>query len=303
MTAALLALLAGYGAFLAYTGARLGWRGIGPSPGPGTFAAESRGVVGVSGLRNRTNDWLAQAGLEGVSPPELLAAVGTVGVLGAVGTFVLFGGVVVAAMGGVLAAAAPVAVARQRRRAHREVAQEAWPRMIEEIRVLTSSAGRSVPQALFEAGERSSHELRPAFQAAHREWLISTDLARATDVLKARLADPTADAACETLLVAHQLGGADLAARLEDLAADRRAGVAHRRDARAQQAGARFARRFVLVVPLGMAVAGLSVGTGRDAYATPEGQLAVIVGLALTAACWVWAGRIMRLPQEERVFR
>jgi hypothetical protein len=28
----------------------------------------------------------------------------------------------------------------------------------------------------------------------------------------------------------------------------------------------------------------------------------VVVAIALVVACWVWAGRIMVLPEEERVF-
>ena len=32
------------------------------------------------------------------------------------------------------------------------------------------------------------------------------------------------------------------------------------------------------------------------------GQVLVIVGIAMVAACWAWAGRLMRLPVEERVF-
>ena len=64
----------------------------------------------------------------------------------------------------------------------------------------------------------------------------------------------------------------------------------------------RFARWFVLIVPLGMALAGLSIGNGRDAYATGTGQLLVVMALLLIISCWVWAGRIMRLPVEERVF-
>ncbi len=76
--------------------------------------------------------------------------------------------------------------------------------MLEEIRILTSSVGRSIPQALFEVGRRAPVELRPAFEAAHREWLLTTDFESAVSVLKAALADPTADAACETLLVAHR---------------------------------------------------------------------------------------------------
>lgn len=64
----------------------------------------------------------------------------------------------------------------------------------------------------------------------------------------------------------------------------------------------RFARRFVLIVPLGMTLAGLSIGTGRQAYRTAGGQLAVATGLAVVAGCWWWAGRLMKLPEEERVF-
>jgi tight adherence protein B len=55
-------------------------------------------------------------------------------------------------------------------------------------------------------------------------------------------------------------------------------------------------------VPLGMTLAGLSIGTGREAYRTLGGQLAVAAGLLVVAACWLWAGRLMKLPTEERVF-
>jgi tight adherence protein B len=50
-----------------------------------------------------------------------------------------------------------------------------------------------------------------------------------------------------------------------------------------------------------MALVGLTIGDGRAAYASPSGQLAVVAGVAVTAACWVWATAIMRLPEDERV--
>ncbi|MGH9061680.1 MAG: type II secretion system F family protein, partial [Acidimicrobiales bacterium] len=152
-------------------------------------------------------------------------------------------------------------------------------------------------------GRRGPSELRPAFAAAEREWLVSTDFARTVAVLKDGLDDPTADAACETLLGAHEIGGTDQDRRLAALAEDRVQDLQGRRDAAARQAGVKFARRFVLLVPLGMAVAGLSIGTGRSAYETPLGQAAVLVGIAAVVACWWWAGRLMRLPDTERVFR
>lgn len=290
--ALLLALAGAYGVHLLYTAVVLRWRGLGPGPRAERAATRPRGV----------QDWLAQAGLDEVRPAEFAAVVGVLGLVGAALGFAVFGGPLPALALGAFAASFPVASYRNRRRTRRAVAQEAWPRMIEEIRILTGSLGRSVPQALFEVGRRGPVEMRPAFEAAHREWLISTDFARTTTVLKDRLADPTADATCETLLVAHEVGGSDLDRRLRDLIEDRIQDVQGRKDARAKQAGVRFARSFVLIVPLGMAAAGISVGEGRDAYRTGLGQVAVVLAIGLTVLCWLWAGSIMRIPEEERVF-
>jgi tight adherence protein B len=290
----LLSLCAVAGAFYLYTAVALGWRGLGLGPAPARAAARPP-VAPVS-------DWLVQAGLDEVDPRQF--AVVTAGLAGA-GTVVglaVFGAPLPAVVLGLCLATAPAASYRVRRAQRRAAAQESWPRLIEEIRILTSSLGRSVPQALFEAGQRAPESLRPAFVAAQREWVLSTDFARTVRVLKAGLADPTADAACETLLVAHEVGGTDLDRRLEALIEDRVIDVQGRKDALSKQAGVRFARRFVLLVPLGMALVGMSIGEGRAAYATPWGQVMVVIGIAAVVACWVWAGRLLALPEEERVF-
>jgi tight adherence protein B len=292
--ALVLAAVAAYGIFLVYTSVAFGWRGVGIGPRVAPSAAASP--------RRRWRTAMTQAGLDDVPTAELAAVVGALAVGGVLLGWTMFGAAVPALLLGVVGAALPMASFRQRRAARRRAAQEAWPRLIEEIRVLTSSVGRSIPQALFEVGRRGPAELRPAFDAAHREWLITTDFGRTIEVLKARLADPTADAACETLLVAFEVGGADLDQRLEALADDRRADSQGRKDARARQAGVRFARRFTLIVPLGMALTGLTIGDGRAAYQTAEGQLAVVSALALMGGCWFWASRYLRLPESERVF-
>lgn len=292
LVALLVALAGAYGVHLLYTAVALRWTGVAPGPRATRKVRTRRGP----------QDWLVQAGLDGVQPGEFLAVVGVLGLVGAAFGYLIFAAPIPALALGTFAASFPIASYRNRRRTRRTVAQEAWPRMIEEIRILTGSLGRSVPQALFEVGRRGPEEMRPAFDAAHREWLISTDFPRTVAVLKDRLADPTADATCETLLVAHEIGGSDLDSRLRDLIEDRIQDVQGRKDARAKQAGVRFARAFVLVVPLGMAAAGVSVGEGREAYSSPGGQLAVLVAIGMIIGCWMWAGSIMRLPEEERVF-
>lgn len=222
--------------------------------------------------------------------------------VGAAVGFALFGGLLPSLVAGGLGSTFPAAAARAQAERRRAVARDAWPRLIEEMRVQVGSLGRSVPNALFVVGRRAPDELRPAFAAAEREWLVSTDFARTVAVLQESLADATADATLETLLVAHEVGGTDVERRLAALAEDRLQELQGRKDAEAEQAGVRFARRFVLLVPLGMTLAGLSIGTGREAYRTATGQVAVALGLAMVAACWVWAGRLMKLPEEERVF-
>ena len=292
MTAVAVAAIGAYGVYLLYTSIAFRWRGVGLTPRRPKVLPRRKPLA----------EWLAQAGLEGIRPGEFVTVMVVLFVAGGALTYALFGGVVSAFVAACFAATAPAVSHRTRRERIRAEAREAWPRLIEEMRLQTNSLGRSIPQALFDVGKRAPKELRPAFNAAEREWLISTDFERTVAVLKDRLADPTADAACETLLVAHEVGGSDIDRRLAALAEDRVQDLEGRKDARAKQAGVRFARRFVLVVPAGMALAGLSIGTGRAAYQTPLGQVLVVAGVAVVVACWMWAGGLLRLPSEERVF-
>ncbi len=292
MLGLLLAVIGAYGVFLLYSAVALRWTGLGFGP---RAASSGRGTTWA-------REWMVQAGLGEVRPAEFAGVMASLFLVGGALAFALFGGLLPALVAGAFAATFPVASYKSRRERRTADAREAWPRMIEEIRLLTSSLGRPIPQALLEVGRRGPVELRPAFAAAEREWLMSTDLARTTAVLKAGLADPTADAACETLLVAHEVGGSDVDRRLAALVEDRIQDLQGRKDAQAKQAGVRFARRFVLIVPLGMAVAGLSIGTGREAYQTLLGQLLVVAGIVVVVGCWLWAGRYLRLPEEQRVF-
>jgi tight adherence protein B len=287
-----LALVGAYGVHLAYTAVVFRWHGVSPGPAP----------VLTGSWRASLSGRLRRAGFEGARPAEVMAVVAVTASVGASLGYALFGGVLPPLAGAAAGTALPPVAGRARRERRAEQAREAWPRMIEEIRIRATTVGRSLPQALFETGERGSADMQPAFDAARREWLLGTDFARAVAVLKAELADATADTVCETLLVANEIGGTDVDRCLAALADDRMQDLQSRKDARSQQAGARFARRFVLVVPLGMAVVGLTIGSGRAAYKTPAGQLLVLAGLAMIASCWVWAGRIMRLPAEQRVF-
>lgn len=296
MIGVIAAALAGYGVFLLYTAAVFGWRGL--------FFVD-RGHDAPTRLpRQRARAWLERVGLSraGAGAGEVLGATVLIGVFGAVLAFALFGGLLPAALTGAFAASFPLASMRARRQRRLATAREQWPRLLEELRLLTGSLGRSIPQALFEVGRKAPPELGEAFALAEREWLLTTDFPGTLAVLRKRLADPTADAICETLAVAQEVGGGDLDGRLAELIEDRVVDLQARKESLSKQAGVRFARRFVLLVPLGMALAGLSIGTGRSAYETTAGQLAVAAGILAVVICWLWSGRLMRLPDAPRVF-
>jgi len=284
-----------YGMFLLVTALGYGWTGVGIGP--------SRLARIVAGVEQRFNTMMIESGLGDVGASQFLLATTAVGLVGGIIGGAAFGGILPPVAIGMCFAAMPAAGYRMRRIERRSAAEESWPSMIEEIRILTSSAGRSIPQALFEVGRRTPVVLQPAFLAAQRTWSLSTDLERSLDLLRAELASATADTVIETLLVAHELGGVDLDRRLAELAEDRRIDLQARKDARAKQAGVRFARRFVILVPAGMALAGMSLGNGRSSYGSATGQLVVLSALALIAACWWWSGRMLRLPDSDRVFR
>jgi tight adherence protein B len=232
MAGLVLALVAAYGAHLLYTSLALGWTGAGVGPARPRRRASHRA---------RRREWMVQAGLGEVKAGEFAGVVSVLAAAGAALGYAVFGAAVPALALAGFAGSFPLASYRHRRTQRRATAQDAWPRMIEEIRILTSSLGRSIPQALFDVGQRGPAELRPAFELAHREWLLTIDFDRTLAVLKEALADPTADAACETLLIAHELGGTDLDRRLEALAEDRTLDTQGRKDARARQAGVWFA--------------------------------------------------------------
>lgn len=289
MTALLLAVVAAYGVHLLYSAVVFRWNGV--QPGPPAPETQDTQISLISRL-----------GLGDFDPRALIAAIALLTFVGFIFGILLFGGFIPAILIALFASTVPVGVARVRRERELELAHQEWPALIEEIRLLTGSLGRSIPQATFEVGLRSSGGLRPAFEEAHREWLISTDFNRSLGVLKNTLSHNTADVVAETLLTAHELGGGEVGNRLAALSQDRMIDQQHRRDAVARQAGVRFARWFTLIVPIGMAFVGLSIGDGREAYADAQGQALVAVALLLTLVCWLWAGHVMKLPDEDRVF-
>ncbi len=272
--------------------------------GSGVFVLTQRPRPTRRVRRARFSDWMRQSGVEGVSSAEFLTVGFVVFALTTAVIWFLFGAIVPATAAGLSALAAPLAIYRNRRARLLEQARDSWPALIEELRLQVGTLGRSVPAALLDVGRRSATEpMRAAFEGAYREWLLSTDFPRVVAMLEERLADPTADTVLETLAVANEIGGTDIDRRLARLLVDRQIDLRHRHEATSRQAGVRFARWFVLIVPFAMALVGLGIGDGRAAYQEAPGQIVGGLAVAFTGLCWWWSTAILRLPNEPRITR
>src|SRR5688572_21774376 len=82
LLALIVALLGAYGVYLGYTAVVFGWRGL--AVGDGRIKSPNQ-------LRATAQQWLAQAGLEGVSPSEFLTIMAVLFVVGTGLTFAVLG--------------------------------------------------------------------------------------------------------------------------------------------------------------------------------------------------------------------
>ena len=215
----------------------------------------------------------------------------------------LFGVGPVALTAGVAGGYATSRFVRQVKARRDALAEELWPPLLDTVRV--DLAVRAIPlgDALFQAARRLDLPARERFAAAERQWQNTLDIAAALQVLKVRCDDATTDVVCASLATIATLPNVTAQQRLSVLSHDVRTRVRQAKDAEATLAGARFARRFVVIVPAGMAIVGSFVGDGRAAYQSVTGQATVMLALVVMAGCWVWAGRLLRVPAPPRVFR
>jgi tight adherence protein B len=95
----------------------------------------------------------------------------------------------------------------------------------------------------------------------------------------------------------HRRTGGALAATLEELASTLRARRSAARELRSLTAQSRLSANVLGLLPLGF-FAFLSVVARDDmvaAIATPAGALAILLGLVLQAAAYVWIRRLLRI--------
>ena len=254
------------------------------------------------GWQDRTRELLAQAGVEGVSPTQLVGACLGTGLV--VGVLVL-GSSGVAVLGlafGAFGAGLPVALVR-RRRAHRAVElREVWPEAVDNL-ASAVRAGLSLPEALTQLGVRGPEELRPPFQRFGEDYRATGRFGDALDRLKTALSDPVGDRVVEALRMAREVGGTDLGRLLRTLSTFLREDARTRAELQARQGWTVGAARLALAAPWALLLLLSTRPQAVAAYDTAAGAAVLVGGGVTSVVAYQVMLRVARLPQERRVLR
>jgi tight adherence protein B len=256
----------------------------------------------TSRRRSRLGQLTAEAGLEGVSPRGVVLTSVGAAVLVGVSFYVLTETWSVAAAFGLIAAAAPTVLLRQRAHRRRAELREVWPDVVDNL-ASAVRAGMSLPDALAQLGERGPEPLRGPFTRFADDYRTTGRFAESLDALKQRLADPTGDRIVESLRIAREVGGTDLGRLLRTLSAFLRDELRVRGELETRQGWVANAAKLAVAGPW-ILLALLSLrSTSIQAYQQPAGVVVLVVGAVVSVVAYRVMVAMGRLPEDERVLR
>ncbi|MQA79174.1 MAG: type II secretion system protein F [Streptosporangiales bacterium] len=251
---------------------------------------------------SRTAELLAQAGIEGVTPRQFVAASVVLGVVGGLGMLALSRAWVVALAFAGIAALAPRALVSMRRRRRSTELRELWPEVVDNL-ASAVRAGMSLPEAVAGLATRGPETLRPPFLRFAEDYRATGRFDDCLDRLKERLADPVGDSVAESLRVARAVGGGELGTLLRTLSGFLRENARTRGELESRQSWTVNAARLAVAAPW-MLLGLLALRPEAvAAYDSAAGAVVLGTGAGVSIVAYRLMLRIARLPEERRVLR
>lgn len=249
-----------------------------------------------------TGEFLAQAGIEGVTPAQFFAISGVLGLVGGLSMLAVSRTWLVAVAFAVIASLVPRALVNMRRRRRQNELRELWPEVVDNL-ASAVRAGMSLPQALAELSVRGPETLRGPFQRFAEDYRATGRFDDCLDRLKDRLADPVGDSVAESLRVARAVGGGELGKLLRTLSGFLRENARTRGELESRQSWTINAARLAVAAPWVMlGLLGLHP-EAVAAYDSAAGFVVLGAGGVLSVVAYRLMLRIARLPEERRVLR
>lgn len=254
------------------------------------------------GVRQRTREMLAQAGIESVTPAALVASSLGLGLVSASVVLIVSRSWAVAVAFGLMALAAPRGLVQVRRRQRQAELRELWPEVVDNL-ASAVRAGLSLPEALAQIGVRGPEPLRRPFARFGEDYRATGRFGESLDRLKDGLADPVADRIVESLRAAREVGGSDLGRLLRTLSGFLREDARTRAELETRQGWTVNAARLAVAAPWVLLGLLSTRPEAVRAYDSGAGLVVLASGGAVCLVAYRLMIRIGRLPREERVLR
>lgn len=261
-----------------------------------------RGASGVGGDGRRVNAlrlWLDESGLAGHSIGVVVVGVVGIVALAASTMSALIPLPVVAPIAVCGSVVSLVAVLEGRRASRRQSARQVWPDVIESLRSALRS-GSTVAEAFIDVAERVPERWRGPWRACAHELQRGVIFETAARKLKGSIADPTADTIIEALILAREVGGAELPRIVQSVADSVRAEARIRNEVRSRQSWVRHAARLGVAAPWIVLAMIASRPETRDALSSPTGSIIVVAGFGATVVAYFTMAGIARIPEQKR---
>jgi tight adherence protein B len=243
---------------------------------------------------------LDRAGLSQTSTTGVVAVCVTGALVVFVAVLLLSHTASVAAVFGVMAGYAPLAMLSGRaRRRQRELA-DVWPEAVDNL-ASAVRAGMSLAEALSQLGQRGPEALRPPFEAFAIDYQVTGRFGESLDHLKRRLCDPTGDRVVEGLRVAREVGGGELGQLLRNLSGFLRDEARTRSELESRQSWTVNGARLAVAAPWLVLLLLCFQREVITRYASTAGVVVLVVGAVLCVVAYRLMVRIGRLPMERRV--
>jgi tight adherence protein B len=247
-------------------------------------------------LLARLADTIVRSGVQGVTPARLIVASAGLGLAVAMSTLALSHVLTIAIAFGFLGACAPTNLLRSLCRRRGRELRESWPEAVDNL-ASAVRAGLSLPDALARIGERGPASLRDPFTTFGANYQVSGRFPECLDLLKAELADPTADRVVESVRLAREVGGTELGRLLRTLAAFLRAELESRQTWTINAARLAVAAPWIVLGLLSLRPEAV------EAYNSAAGLVVLACGGAASVLAYRLMLRLGRLSEDERVLR
>lgn len=178
---------------------------------------------------------------------------------------------------------------------HREL-RSIWPTFLEQLRSSMLSSQRALPYVMYDNPACASPFLTDLLSIGKREFETSGNLQSSLEQMWKHADDQTTSQVCASLINTKGATSSQIQHQLTDIAAALKTQQMLISEAESKLAGVKIARLFVLLIPAGMALAGLAFAGTASPFYTSGSLIQISVAVLVIAVCWQLSNRLMQFP-------